>query len=378
MNIVYCTDCIRGLGGIQRVTTAKASALAGIPGNRVWILVADTSGRSLFPCSPEVQVMDLGIHYYEDDWKSKWHVLKGILLKRRLHRKRLKDTLHKIRPDIVISVGQSEKNILPGIRGPWKTVREYHFARDYRRAHAASAFEKILAVAGDLYERVVTLRKYDRIVVLTHEDRDSNWRGRDRVCVIPNPVIMDPQLSDLSSRRIIAVGRLERPKDFASLIRSFARVHEAHPDWELSIFGEGSQRELLLSLIDGLNLRSAVSLKGTSKQISVELAASSILAVSSKHEGQPLALLEAMSCGLPVVAYACPCGPKDIITDGENGYLVTPGDEAMLAQRMCQLIEDVSFRRRMGKAARERAEDFSMGSILPQWVALFRELNAEA
>lgn len=85
MKIVYCLDSIRGVGGIQRVTVTKANALAGVPGNTVWIVVADTSGEQVYAVSPQVHVADLDIRYYEDDWKSRWNVLKGIFLKRRTH-----------------------------------------------------------------------------------------------------------------------------------------------------------------------------------------------------------------------------------------------------------------------------------------------------
>ena len=84
-----------------------------------------------------------------------------------------------------------------------------------------------------------------------------------------------------------------------------------------------------------------------------------------------------MSGGLPVVSYACPCGPKDIIRDGIEGFLVPPGDEAMLAERICQLIEDENLRRRMGVAAQERAKEFSLEKVIPMWTSLFEELVKE-
>ena len=113
MKIVYCIDSIAGIGGIQRVTVSKANALSSVPGYTVWIVVADNSGESCFPLSGSVHFMYLAVNYYEDDWKSKLYVLKGIIYKRRIHRKRLSTALKTIQPDVVVSVGQSEKFFLP-------------------------------------------------------------------------------------------------------------------------------------------------------------------------------------------------------------------------------------------------------------------------
>ena len=90
-----------------------------------------------------------------------------------------------------------------------------------------------------------------------------------------------------------------------------------------------------------------------------------------------MAILEAMNYGLPVVSYACPFGPRDIIRDGVDGFLVPPGNETMLAERICQLIEDKNLRRKMGAAAQERAKEFSLEKVIPMWTNLFEELVKE-
>lgn len=376
MTIVYCIDSIHGAGGIQHVTQMKANALAEREGCEVWILYADHSGELCFPLSPRVHTLDLGIDYYEDDWKSRWHVLKGIFIRRRKHKKALQRALDRIRPDVVVSVGQSEKNLVPGLRGDWATVREFHFTRDYRRLSARSAFDRLLAFGGDLADGVM-LRKYDRIVTLTHEDRQRNWRSRDKVCVIPNPVPGTSVRSPLTSHRILAAGRLTPQKDFSSLIRAFSLVSSRFPDWSLDIYGEGSERDDLSALIGRLGLSGAVRLMGHCARIRDAMTGYSLFALSSRFEGFGQVLVEALSCGLPVVSYACPCGPKDIVREGVDGYLVPPGDESALAGRLCELIEDEALRHRMGAAALERARAFSLEAILPMWTALFEELTGK-
>jgi len=374
MIIVYCIDSIHGVGGIQRVTLMKANALAAINQNMVWIIFTDGSGQLCFPLSANVHTINLGINYYEDDWKSKWHVLKGLFIKRTQHKRKLKKALNEILPDVVISVGQSEKNLLPAIQGKWATVREFHFARDYRQLHARSVFDRILAFGGDFMDRLL-LGRYDRIVVLTQEDYDRHWQKKKNVSVIPNPAVLSSASSSLDSKRILAVGRLAYPKNFTSLIRAFSFVASRFPEWSLDIYGEGNERESLSSEILTLGLSNSVWLMGNRTDIQSLMTDYSLFAMTSRFEGFGMVLVEAMSCGLPVVSYACPCGPKDIIRQGVDGFLVPPGDENMLADRICQLIEDESLRKEMGTAAHERAKHYSIERILPMWMSLFEELT---
>jgi glycosyltransferase involved in cell wall biosynthesis len=374
MIIVYCIDSIHGVGGIQHVTMMKANALAEMEDNVVWILYADHSGKCSFPLSPKVHTIDLGINYYEDDWKSRWYVLKGILIRRRKHQKALKQALNEIQPDIVVSVGQSEKNLVPAIRGKWATVREFHFVRNYRKLVARSVFDRILALGGAFVE-FFSLKKYDSIVTLTQEDLKRNWPHWKKVSVIPNPAQLSPAQASLESNRILAVGRLVYQKNFSSLIRAFALVAKRYPQWSLDIFGEGPERHLLSTLINALGLSEVVHLKGLNSKIQEIMPDYSVFTLTSIFEGFALVLIEAQSCGLPVVSYACPCGPRDIIRDGINGFLVPPGDETALAERICQLIEDENLRRKMGRLAAETAKRFGMDIIVHQWMDLFRSLT---
>ena len=374
MIIAYCIDSIHGVGGIQHVTLTKANALADCENNSVWIFYADHSGQMRFPLSPKVHAVDLGINYYEDDWKSRWNVLKGIFIKRRIHQKRLEEKLREIQPDIVISVGQSEKNFLPRIRGAWATIREFHFTRNYRLLNANGLFERLLARAGNAID-YFSLRKYDRIVTLTQEDREDNWHGNTKVSVIPNPTILHPErISALDTKRVIASGRLTQQKNYMSLIRAYSLITKRFPDWTLDIYGDGPEREALLAEIHKTGMDKYVHLNGNADDMEEKMLASSILALSSRFEGLPTVMLEALSCSIPVVAYACPCGPKDILQDGDNGFLVPPDDEDRFAEKLGRLMEDDALRKSMGAAALKRANDFSVERIVSLWMALFKEI----
>ena len=377
MKIVYCLNSVRHLGGIEMITIKKANALADVEGNDVYLVVTDNHGGvEIASISPKVRIVDLDINYYEDDWKSKWHVLKGIFVKRRLHKKRLKKVLEEIRPDIAVSVGLSEKYMLPSICNEGGvTIREVHCVKNYRRRVASSFIDKIIAYLGDWYDYHYFIKKYDQIVVLTYEDKESNWNDGDRVSVIPNPLTFRSKvLSRLTNKKIIATGRLVAQKNFSSLIRAFRLVANEHPDWILEIYGEGVQRQELQDVIERLDLSNNVYLKGYTSQVQQKMLEASCFVMSSKFEGFGLVLIEAMQCGLPCVSYACPCGPKDIITEGKDGFLVPPDDEKVLAEKICFLIEHPDIRAEMGKAALQKAEKYSIDNIIPMWMNLFNKL----
>lgn len=375
MKIVYCTDSICYLGGIQRITIAKANALAEIDGNEVWIVVTDNKRPTpVLPISEKVHLIDLDVNYYEDDWKSKLHVLKGIFVKRREHQHKLKELLDSIQPNIVISTGTSEKNFLPrlNIASHPAYIREIHFTTNYRQLAANGWFEKLSAWVGDFIDYHIFIRKYDKIVVLTHEDKELHWKNNDKVAVIPNPLtIQHDKRSTLTNKTVITAGRLVAQKKFSSLIRAWAIVHQSHPDWRLEIWGEGNLKAELQRQIDLEGLRENVQLMGYTDDIISKFAEASLFVCSSLFEGFPLVLVEAMSCCLPIVSYACPCGPKDIISEGKDGFLVPRDDEQAMAELIIRLIEHEEKRQQMGAASLEKSKLFYMDIIIQKWIDLF-------
>lgn len=378
MNIVYCVDSVCYPGGIQRITIAKANALAAIDSNKVWIVVTDNKQhKPVLPISEKVSLVDLGIDYYADDWKSKWHILKGVFIKRNRHKKRLRQLLNSLLPDIVISTGTSEKYFLPHLNVPSSPafIREIHSSKDYRLRSAQGLFDKIIAVLGNFADYRINIWSYDRIVLLTNEDLRLHWRSNRKISVIPNPVTApNSSLSSLHNKIAIAVGRLEYPKNFESLIRAWGIVHQTHRDWRLEIWGDGSLRGVLQGQINRNLLEKAVLLKGYTDDIYSKYGNASFLVCSSLFEGFGLMMLEAMYSGLPIISYDCPCGPRELIQDNNNGYLVQLGDEKMLAKQICRLIEDENLRQRMGATAYEVAKGFSIEKITDKWMELFNSV----
>jgi glycosyltransferase involved in cell wall biosynthesis len=175
---------------------------------------------------------------------------------------------------------------------------------------------------------------------------------------------------------LVAAGRLVKQKGFDLLLDAFQKVSARHPDWQLWIFGSGSRRDSLAAQIDRLGLTGRAHLKGTTGQLDRRLAEASIFVLSSRFEGLPMVLLEAMTAGLPTVAFDCPTGPAEVIEHGTSGLLVPPEDVDALAAGICDLIDHPAKRTAMGAASLKASERYSMPAVHQLWEQLFAELIA--
>jgi len=194
-----------------------------------------------------------------------------------------------------------------------------------------------------------------------------------RVRVVPNFVraVPGPKESTTEEERIqpliLAVGRLDRQKGHDVLIRAFARTGAGKNGWHLAILGDGPERSNLEKLASDLGIGNAVSLPGIVKEPADWLYKSDFFVLSSRYEGFPNALLEAMACGCAVIAADCPSGPADIIRHDENGLLVPTENIEALSAAMVRLMGDGDLRTRLGHKALEVRSRFSQGKIMAKW-----------
>lgn len=223
-------------------------------------------------------------------------------------------------------------------------------------------------------------RRVDAAVMLTAGDRDAFRAAvgpRANLLVIPNGVPAAARgRASLESPTVVAVGRLTHQKGFERLVEAFAEVAPVHPQWRLRICGAGNRRKQLERQIAESGLEGVVTLAGQVQHIDRELLGASIFALSSRFEGLPMALIEAMSVGLPVVAFDCPTGPREVIEDGRSGRLVPEGDTAALSLALLELIEDEPTRRALADGALERSRDYAIEAIAPRWAELIGGLLA--
>jgi len=375
--IVYLTPALYMAGGVERVLTLKANFFAEHFGYDITIILTDGKDKPLFyPLSDKVKVINFDINF-EELWTCSF--LKKIfvyLKKQRQYKKRVKEELMRLRPDITISLLRREINFLNDIKDGSRKIGELHVNRaNYRNFEQGDAnFIKNLFAKFWMRSLVGKLKRLDRFVVLTEEDKLA-WPELTNVCVIPDPLSFVPtQISTLTEKRVIAVGRYVYQKGFDLLLQAWAKVEKECPDWQLAIYGDGDRAPYLQQMKELGIESSRCHLNGPTSNIQQEYANSSLFVFSSRFEGFGMVLVEAMSCGLPVVSFACPCGPKDIVSNGEDGLLVTNGNIDQLAEAMTKLIRDDNQRVSMSQSALRNVERFRIERIAQQWKQLFTSL----
>lgn len=374
LKIVYITPALYMAGGVERVLTLKANYFAEHFGYDITIILTEGQGEPLFyPLSDKIKVINLNIGF-EELWTCSF--VKKIfvyLKKQRQFKKALTNVLMSIQPDITVSLLRREINFINDIQDGSRKIGELHVNRaNYRNFETNdSNFIKNIFAKFWMRSLVSELKKLDHFVVLTEEDK-SAWPELQNICVIPDPLSFVPsQVSQLSEKRVIAVGRYVYQKGFDLLLQSWAKIEKQFPDWEMAIFGDGNrepyQRQMKELGIDS----SRCHLNGPTAEIQKEYVKSSVFAFSSRFEGFGMVLIEAMACGLPVVSFACPCGPKDIVRDGEDGFLAENGNVDALAAKLSMLMNDTFLRNTMARAAVRNVQRFSMAKIAEQWKSLF-------
>ena len=371
MKLLYVTDMLAIHGGLERVLVDKVNWIAQQGEHEVFLITACQGNHMLvFPLHPNVNHVDLGVLFLQ---QYHYRGLKRWLLNFKLHRQyqqRLQSQIKEISPDVVICPRKDLVVDVEKVRGNIPMVYESHSSR------LAGTFEGWglgLKLLTRYYESYI--RKVQMLVSLTEGDA-IEWRKLlPCVEVIPNIVHLNEngRKSNCLSKSVVFVGRYSRQKDISTLIRVWELVHQQYPDWRLDIYGGyGEQKNHLHTKILQMNAN-IVEHEPTSNIFDAYLS-SSLLLLTSIYEPFGLVIPEAMSCGLPVVAFDCPYGPSDLITEGVDGYLIKKGNISDFVAKVCLLLNDQELRCKMGESAILSSQRYSAKRIMPKWMTLFNSL----
>lgn len=365
MRILFEYSALAIVGGIERIWVDKMNQLVCLYDYEVYLLTYNQGKHPVpYPLDMRIHHIDLNVQTHH---QYSYHGLKrlwdGFCRQGRLYR-RMKKAIMNIRPDVIITPTIGDVSLLLRIKGQIPLVVESHTDFDYPSDYKSATWILKYMVR----RRVRLLQKANAIVSITKADVQKWWSTHKRVYVIPNMVHLNPhgRYSSGECKRVIWAGRFVMQKGIPELVAVWRLVHERHPDWVLDVYGDGNDGWFPQEDI-GLIVHEPAS------DIFSRYIDSSMLLLTSVFEPFGLVIPEAMSCGLPVVAFEAD-GPCDIIADSEDGFIVRNRDVEVFANRVCQLIEDKQLRQRMGQNAIQSAQRYAPEHIMPMWKQLYESL----
>lgn len=382
MKLLYFIPSLNNPGGMERVLFLKLNYLVEILDCQVTIVTTENEiyESAFFTLNPSIEIIRLNLDFSQ-------HVNSNLLIKTVRHINKLSkyktlvdELLTTYDPDICVSLLGKEVAFLHKLHTKSKKVAEIHFSKYNRKQFLLSRKNNLFnALLGDFrtWQLERDISRFDHLVVLTHHDL-LTWNIKNISC-IPNinPLNIEEsnQISCLSrKKRAIAVGRLVPQKGFDMVIKMWSLLCKDIKDWELVIIGDGYLFDELNSQIKALNLEDQVKILPPTKQIEKEYLQSSLYLMTSRYEGLPMVLIEAMACGLPCVSFDCECGPRDVISDGVDGFLIQPEDLNLFSEKVKMLIHNDKMRFQFSQNAFKKSENFSKNKIMEKWQSLFVNL----
>jgi len=377
MHILYIYSEIAIKGGADKVIVEKSNYFAQ-KGYQVTIVTESQMGRPLaFPLEDNVNHIDMNLDFNRQYTQGFLHRGFTYYSLMRQYKKKLQQVLLQERPDIVIiTLGRSLDFIADMKDGSVKMGEAHTTKYHLRSLH-------LMEQRGGLYKLIARYQRWKMcrnasklkaLVLLTPQDA-ADWEGTTNTYIIPNAIPeMPARCSSLTNKQVIMVGRYNDAKGYDYLIPAWNVVHQRYPDWVLQVYGSGEYYEQVVGWIKDYHLEDTIILHEPTDKIMEKYQESSICVMSSRYEGFPMVLVEAMASGVPCVAFDCPFGPRNIIHHEEDGLLVEYLNSQALANGLCRLIEDKNLRIQLGKKACENIKRFSKESVMKKWEQLFSTL----
>lgn len=346
MNITFIISAMDA-GGAQRVISLMANHWAAAGHTVTLLTVSDTP--SFYVLNPKVTLIGLGL---QREPGSLFSGLKANIKRVRTVRK----TLQTLTPDMVISF-LTQTNILAAIACRSLKLPIIISERiNPEKAEISAIWKKA---------RPIIYKRADALVVQTRHARDVFKAAELDAVIISNPIKPLHLSPGKKENRVLAAGRLTHQKGFDLLIKAFSETSAA--DWQLTILGDGPEKDHLAGLIKRLNQENRICLAGQTENIDDFFSTASIFVLSSRFEGFPNVLCEAMAAGLACISFDCDAGPSEIIDHNTNGLLVKNSSPKELTFALDRLMADAEKRAALGHEAAKLSERLRLDKIMRQW-----------
>jgi len=361
MKIVFVIHSLNSLGGAEKILITLANHLVTHGDDINIILLSNLD--NIFTLDDRIKLFPMNMTDNKSFLPKKIRLITNQI-------KHVVKVTKEINPDVLIGF-VAATNIITTIGAKLATVpvvisehSSYHRALTNGRSKAEATIWKFL--------RRVVYPLSDHLIILTEEDKPK-YHYVKNITIIENPLVLQDKHSNIQRENIIlGVGRLTYIKGFDMLIKAFSKLEQ--DNWKLIITGEGNERVKLQKLINKLNLQQRVSLVGRIDDMEYYYKQSSIFVLSSRTEGFPGALCEAMGYGCCAIAFDCPTGPKEIISHNQNGILVDANNVSQLNQEMNRLINDSQKRELLGEKAKEIRKKLDISIISKKWKTILADI----
>ncbi len=369
MRIMFIIRSLANAHGVERTFIDKANYLAEHGHDVLMVTYEQGLHGYAYPVSSYVKRIDLDCRYFTIfDYSIPRRLLEANKIKNRF-KKRIRILTEETLPDVVVaSTYEGEfMNEIVGLKDKTRVILESHTAF-VAHLNGNNLIEKV--------RKHFVLNKIkccDLLIALTRQDANYWKQYVKNVIVVVNPLpdyIEELKQEEKVVGRIMAAGSLQHIKRFDRLIDAFSLIADQYPQWHVVIYGDGPEKQELKKKIFQYGLEGRFFLKGLTHNIYSEYLRSQFFVLSSDNEGFGLVIIEAMSCGLPVVSTDCPFGPREIIADGKTG-LLSRLDAEDLAAKMEWMITHEKERMEMGENAHKSASRYKMDNVMKEWEAAY-------
>lgn len=384
MRLAFLCNNMKSTNGVERVLSQRLSLLADSGGFDVYLVTYNQYGAPFsFPISQKVHYVDLATRYINGCSFHGWFQFFDRFLSKIVYKRSVRKCLSSINPDVITCIDIHLADLttvleLPinaakvvechcGLSAYYGDIEKYPLEK---RSKELKIKEKLICSVG----------RFDKVIVMTEAEKED-WKLGDKVVCIPNMLASFPDIvydNNQTSYRVISVGRYAFQKGYDLLLDAWKIVEKKHPEWSLHVYGSNDggigEYNILNDRIKQAFPQSVVLHHATSDVYS-QYIGSGFYVMPSRYESFGLTIIEAMSCGLPVVSFDCKYGPRSIVKDGETGILVPQNDTEKLADAIISMIENKEMRHLMGANARVESKRYIQENIMPLWHDFYKSLG---